>query len=152
MGFPQNRCEKAAYVTKNAGAEVAMNWLLEHMEDSDIDTPIEVPKSSSTTGFSPNEEAIGMLSSMGFSREQSTRALKATDNNLERATEWIFSHMDDMDQDTSDKPTSQTNKHDGPGKYSLLGFISHMGNSTFSGHYVCHIKKTKSGTCSMITR
>lgn len=30
---------------------------------------------------------------------------------------------------------------DGPGKYQLLAFISHMGASTMCTHYVCHIKK-----------
>lgn len=29
---------------------------------------------------------------------------------------------------------------DGPGKYTLLGFISHMGSNTACGHYVCHIR------------
>ena len=31
--------------------------------------------------------------------------------------------------------------NDGPGQYELLGIISHMGNNTACGHYVCHIKK-----------
>lgn len=30
---------------------------------------------------------------------------------------------------------------DGPGRYTLLGFISHMGASTAAGHYVAHIRK-----------
>ncbi len=30
---------------------------------------------------------------------------------------------------------------DGPGRYTLIGFISHMGSNTSCGHYVCHIKK-----------
>ena len=30
---------------------------------------------------------------------------------------------------------------DGPGKYELVGFISHMGSNTACGHYVCHIRK-----------
>ena len=30
---------------------------------------------------------------------------------------------------------------DGPGKYDLVGFISHVGSNTACGHYVCHIKK-----------
>jgi Ubiquitin carboxyl-terminal hydrolase len=30
---------------------------------------------------------------------------------------------------------------DGPGRYSLLGFVSHMGASTAAGHYVAHIRK-----------
>lgn len=30
---------------------------------------------------------------------------------------------------------------DGPGRYTLLGFVSHMGASTAAGHYVAHICK-----------
>ena len=30
-------------------------------------------------------------------------------------------------------------------RYSLLGFISHMGTSPHSGHYVCHVKDEKMG-------
>ena len=33
MGFPEVRCRKALSKTSNAGAEIALNWLLEHMED-----------------------------------------------------------------------------------------------------------------------
>jgi ubiquitin carboxyl-terminal hydrolase 5/13 len=28
-----------------------------------------------------------------------------------------------------------------PSKYELVGFVSHMGPNSHSGHYVCHIKK-----------
>ncbi len=30
---------------------------------------------------------------------------------------------------------------DGPGRYSIVGFVSHMGASTSAGHYVSHIRK-----------
>lgn len=30
---------------------------------------------------------------------------------------------------------------DGNSRYKLLGFISHMGRSPHSGHYVAHLKK-----------
>lgn len=33
MGFPRERSIKAAVKTNNAGAEPAMNWLIEHMDD-----------------------------------------------------------------------------------------------------------------------
>lgn len=35
--------------------------------------------------------------SMGFTKDQSTKALKATENNVERAVDWIFSHAADLD-------------------------------------------------------
>ncbi|KAG0286589.1 hypothetical protein BGZ96_009332 [Linnemannia gamsii] len=40
MGFPRNRVLKALRVTKNAGLQPAMDWLVEHSEDPDIDDPI----------------------------------------------------------------------------------------------------------------
>ena len=33
MGFPTIRCQKALLATGNNGAEIAMSWLFEHMED-----------------------------------------------------------------------------------------------------------------------
>lgn len=44
---------------------------------------------------------------MGFTPAQATKALKNTDNNVERAMDWIFSHADDMD--TEESTSSSTN-------------------------------------------
>lgn len=44
-----------------------------------------------------NEEALTMVMGMGFTQEQSMKALRATNNNLERAVEWIFSHQTELD-------------------------------------------------------
>jgi hypothetical protein len=33
MGFPEIRCKKALIATGNNGTEIAMNWLIEHMDD-----------------------------------------------------------------------------------------------------------------------
>ncbi|CAO3678763.1 unnamed protein product [Umbelopsis vinacea] len=40
MGFPRNRAEKAWKKTNGAGLQPAMDWLLEHSEDADIDEEI----------------------------------------------------------------------------------------------------------------
>lgn len=34
---------------------------------------------------------------MGFTRPQAAKALNATDGNVERAVDWIFSHADSLD-------------------------------------------------------
>nr|CAG8503511.1 9580_t:CDS:10 [Entrophospora candida] len=57
MGFPEIRCKKALIVTGNNGADVAMNWLFEHMDDPDIDIPMTINNNSgknSTMQQSPN--------------------------------------------------------------------------------------------------
>lgn len=49
MGFPQVRCQKATLATGNSGVEAAMDWLMQHMEDSDIDEPIASTPTEVTT-------------------------------------------------------------------------------------------------------
>uniref|UniRef100_A0A663MQB4 Ubiquitin carboxyl-terminal hydrolase n=1 Tax=Athene cunicularia TaxID=194338 RepID=A0A663MQB4_ATHCN len=170
MGFPLEACRKAVYYTGNLGAEVAFNWIIAHMEEPDFAEPLAIPAfgevaSSGAAAFGavgldnqPPEEMVAIIISMGFQRNLAIRALKATNNNLERALEWIFSHPDleeesepaldmmDMENNANANILAETGSEgprikDGSGKYELFGFISHMGTSTMSGHYVCHLKK-----------
>ncbi|XP_041800750.1 UBX domain-containing protein 1 [Chelmon rostratus] len=43
MGFERNRAEKAVAITGNQGIEQAMDWLVEHENDPDIDEPYVPP-------------------------------------------------------------------------------------------------------------
>uniref|UniRef100_A0A4W6FFE6 Ubiquitin carboxyl-terminal hydrolase 13 n=1 Tax=Lates calcarifer TaxID=8187 RepID=A0A4W6FFE6_LATCA len=148
MGFPLEACRKAVYYTGNMGPEMAFNWIIAHMEEPDFAEPLTLPSmidpgpstSDSPTGAtplgnSPPEESIAILTSMGFPRTHSIQALKATNNNLERALDWIFTHPEEEESDFIALSICAF-----PG-YELFAFISHMGASTMSGHYVCHIKK-----------
>ncbi|XP_015226317.1 PREDICTED: ubiquitin carboxyl-terminal hydrolase 5 isoform X1 [Cyprinodon variegatus] len=158
MGFPLEACRKAVYYTGNTGIDSAMNWIMSHMDDPDFSAPLVLPGSSSGPGTTPteslSEEHLATIVSMGFSRDQATKALRATSNVLDRAVDWIFSHLDDLESmDVSEggrsaaeseggrDPPPGPRVRDGPGKYELFAFISHMGTSTMCGHYVCHIKK-----------
>lgn len=38
-----------------------------------------------------------MLEQMGFTQSQATKALKQTDNDIERAADWLFSHQSELD-------------------------------------------------------
>lgn len=40
QGFPRVRAEKAVFHTHDCGVEPAVHWLMEHCEDTDIDTPL----------------------------------------------------------------------------------------------------------------
>ena len=86
----------------------------------------------------------------GFNRAQAIKALEETNNNIERAADWIFSHTDeimDLDENTPQTSASDTTTtaapayRDGAGQYKLVAFISHMGSNANVGHYVAHILK-----------
>ncbi|XP_070802447.1 ubiquitin carboxyl-terminal hydrolase 13 isoform X2 [Pituophis catenifer annectens] len=170
MGFPLEACRKAVYYTGNLGAEVAFNWIIAHMEEPDFAEPLSIPGYGGTafpqTGGSgvpgldnqPPEEMVAIISSMGFQRNVALQALRATNNNLEHALDWIFSHPEAEEETEVASEVMNIENHvnanilaesdpegprikDGPGRYELFGFISHMGTSTMSGHYVCHLKK-----------
>jgi ubiquitin carboxyl-terminal hydrolase 5/13 len=95
MGFPRVRCEKALHATGNEDAEAASNWLFAHMEDPDIDTPVDFNAGSTSAKGAPatiDPEQIEMLGAMGFNAPQARQALKETGGDMERAVEWLFSH------------------------------------------------------------
>lgn len=99
MGFPLIRCQKALQATGNSDGEAAMEWLFAHMDDpgvfgphfqcigssneffsltTDIDDPIQLQPTSTTSGHEPSPEAISMIADMGFTSAQARKALKET--------------------------------------------------------------------------
>jgi ubiquitin carboxyl-terminal hydrolase 5/13 len=75
MGFPANRAEKALRTTGNANAEVAMQWLFEHMDDVDIDVPYDAK--ASMQGPVDAEKKINLMA-MGFEERMVEKALRQT--------------------------------------------------------------------------
>ncbi|BES96659.1 ubiquitin carboxyl-terminal hydrolase [Nesidiocoris tenuis] len=156
QGFPLEAAKKAVYFTKGAGIEQASNWAMEHITDPDFSDPFVPPgtESAPKPEVTIDPESIAMLASMGFTEAQATKALKATNNNLERAADWIFCHADELDQEVQPMDTSSNDSppvtsekfRDGNPVYRLMGFITHMGPSSSVGHYVCHILKSGSWT------
>lgn len=157
MGFSENGAKRAAIATSNGGTEAAMQWVFEHMEDTNFNDAPEVAAETVSAGASTvDEAAIAMLSAMGFTEEQCRAALTATTNNVERAADWLFSRMDDLDAAVAEilsagattAPSGNSHHVDGlaaespaEGNYNLLAVISHMGKSAEHGHYICHVQK-----------
>ncbi|XP_021716651.1 ubiquitin carboxyl-terminal hydrolase 14-like isoform X1 [Chenopodium quinoa] len=144
MGFGRLPCEKASIFTNNAGVEEAMNWLLTHMDDSDINDPISHTSQNAAVYVDPS--SVEVLISFGFQEELARKALTAMGGDIEKATDWIFNNPDasstsDMDTSSSGAAAADAELPDGSGRYRLLGFVSHMGTSTHCGHYVAHIYK-----------
>ena len=158
MGFSENAAKRAALATQNSGAETAMNWVLTHMGDADLNDPLPEPSANGgaqTSGSGGDPALIAQICSMGFTEEQAAFALKKNNNNGDVAVMWLFENAgavagmiaaeqaaaesSQTDADGDDKPPSFS------GKYKLKGFISHVGKNTGSGHYVCHLKSEETG-------
>jgi len=141
MGFPRRKCEWAWYHNQGKGSEVALEWLFAHMDDP-LDQPLPLGQGSQSDA-AIDAASVELLSAMGFTKSHCIKALKSTNGDCERAADWLFSHPDEpMDEEkpVAAKPAQQQNEgNDGPGKYKLFAFITHMGTSTSSGHYVAHI-------------
>lgn len=142
MGFPTLRCEKALYATGNSDPEAAMNWLFAHMEDPDIDMPL----AGSGVGEKPNESQqdpvkVAQLSEMGISETQAKKALTATDGDVNRALDWVFSHPDDLGEENDEQPPSSPSDifyqapgfSSAPAKYQLQSIVCHKGSSVHAG-------------------
>jgi ubiquitin carboxyl-terminal hydrolase 5/13 len=88
MGFSENGCRRAAIATRNEDLEVAMTWLLEHMDDANFSDPIIPSPDSSAVPPGASDETIrtmiDTICSMGYTSDQANAALHATDFNLER--------------------------------------------------------------------
>ena len=159
MGFTENRAKHALYATGNSGAETAMNWLFEHMEDAQIDEPFKTPENgdSSASSVSVDKEKLTSLASMGFAEKNSTKALILNNGNVEAAVEWLFSNPDDdgileaADAGLAAKDVDflvkelESSFDKTKLKYELLGVVCHKGTSVHSGHYVAFVKKIVDG-------
>ncbi|OJJ57798.1 hypothetical protein ASPSYDRAFT_45727 [Aspergillus sydowii CBS 593.65] len=152
MGFPRARCERALYFTGNSDLEAAMNWLLSHLEDPDIDEPINKKKASGNWADEPDATKVAQLNDMGIDDSRARRALVATGGDINRAIDWVFSHPDDVGESPAGQ---QANEGSGaiptpgfdtaPAIYQLQSIICHKGASVHAGHYVAFVRKALPG-------
>lgn len=85
MGFTENGAKRSLQATGNNDVEMALAWALDHSGDHDFNDPVVTTggaNAQSTPGVDP--DAIAMLTSMGYTEEQTMAALKCSDNNIER--------------------------------------------------------------------
>ena len=146
MGFPRNRCEKALHAIGNTDADAAMNWLFVHMEDADIDAPLDLSTSQADeTNNTVSQESIDTLGAMGISPPQARKALKETAGDVNRALDWVFSHPDDQGDFGEDDPSQEvaTTYESGenamadnaelPAQFRLQSIVCHKGASIHAG-------------------
>lgn len=147
MGFPRVRCEKALHATGNADSEAAMNWLFAHMEDADIDEPINLGTAATGAGGADDADKIAQLGDMGISVPQARKALRECDGDVNRALDWVFSHPDDQgDFDEAPQEVASQSKPlpgstNTPAVFELESIACHKGASIHAGHYVAFVRK-----------
>ncbi|PTB49901.1 hypothetical protein M431DRAFT_499916 [Trichoderma harzianum CBS 226.95] len=152
MGFPLNRAEKALHATGNSDANAAMEWLFAHLDDADIDAPLDLGSGSGDAGTA-DPEKIEMLGAMGFGAPQAKKALKETGGDVERAVEWLFNHPDDqgITEDENSGAAADTSPKEPagsatlPARFQLQSIVCHKGTSIHAGHYVAFIRKSLEG-------
>ncbi|KAL9188436.1 hypothetical protein ACHAXT_006814 [Thalassiosira profunda] len=158
MGFNMNGCKRALMAVGGSNVEAAMNWVFEHNGDPDFSDPLPeggaAAPAAAASGSDVDEGVVmSLVENLGcFTADQVRAAVKHCDGAADRAADWLFSHMDDLDgaiaalESASAAPGASAPKpttplEDGDGKYNLVGLISHIGKNTGSGHYVAHLKK-----------
>jgi ubiquitin carboxyl-terminal hydrolase 5/13 len=158
MGFTLNGCKRALTAVGGSDLEAAMNWVFEHSMDPDFNDPLpegNVPPPAAVGNDGVDEGIVmSLVESLGcFTSDQVRAALKHTSGASDRAADWLFSHMDDLDnavaalavKSAKAQPSTSTGPtfalDDGEGKYTMIGMVSHIGKHTGSGHYVAHLKR-----------
>jgi len=156
MGFSLNGCKRALFHSSNV--EQALSWIFEHSMDPDFNDPLPEPEAEAVPatrdGAVDEVLAASLVDNLGcFTAEQVKAALKESNGAADRAADWLFSHMDDLDGAIAALASGAASVEGGPstgksasledgiGKYNLIAMISHIGKQPNSGHYVAHVKK-----------
>jgi UBA-like domain/UBA/TS-N domain/STI1/HOP, DP domain len=104
MGFPEARARKALALFRG-NVEQAMEWILEHEDDPDLDEPIPLAvkrrlrqvmrvDEAERDAFQPDDALREQLVQMGFPENEVVDALRHTGNNLEAASAWLIGDRD----------------------------------------------------------
>ncbi|OII73373.1 UBP5 like deubiquitinating enzyme [Cryptosporidium ubiquitum] len=155
LGFTKSHAELAVKNTSSTDIDICINWILTNIDTINTMDLTSANSSSSTTSkvnnsVSPQDlEAIeNIVSICCCSRDIAEKALKISNQNLERAIQMIFddpciieSFEETQIQVTAPNTSELPELEDGPGKYELIGVICHLGKSVHSGHYICYNKR-----------
>jgi len=159
MGFSENACKRALNAVGGSNVEAAMGWVFEHNTDPDFNDPLPEPAAGAASSGGNDTSGVddaavnSLVEMLGcFTVDQVRFALKETNGASDRAADWLFSHMDDVDalmiaaSENADTRAAAGSTSLPPledstdcSTYKLIGLISHIGKHTGSGHYVTHL-------------
>jgi len=163
MGFSMNGSKRALNAVGGNDVQAAMNWVFEHSTDPDFNDPLPEPSADGVAAAASSSDSgvdegvvMSLVENLGcFTPDQVRAALKECSGAADRAADWLFSHMDDIEgaiaalnskndaaaAAASGGATSDVKLEDGDGTYTMVGMVSHIGKNTGSGHYVAHLKR-----------
>ncbi|RMZ75625.1 hypothetical protein DV738_g5367, partial [Chaetothyriales sp. CBS 135597] len=157
MGFPADRCAKALRLTGNSDVEAAMQWLFTHMDDDGDGGNDDIAEAPNATGAAYAEQ-IETMEQMGISAPQARKGLRMCNGDVERAVDWVFSHLDDPGdaEETTSTSSKDPASSSAPPKteeagrtdrshFELQSIICHKGTSVHAGHYVAFVRKAIPG-------
>lgn len=128
MGFSSEAARKALLLNQS-NTEQALNWLLEHSADDDINDPLTPQQleqlAAAQRQFSPNAHAQQQLLDMGFPQEDVVQALRACDNNYEAACAWLLGDRVEVPRTRNAGPGSILEMFSALTQGSLLKAIQH---------------------------
>uniref|UniRef100_A0A0N5B2A3 Ubiquitin carboxyl-terminal hydrolase n=1 Tax=Strongyloides papillosus TaxID=174720 RepID=A0A0N5B2A3_STREA len=142
MGFTEVAGRKALKATGNSDVNTALFWLMENADDPNLNRPTGQDQPRNGMKEYPLS-LISQITCLGFDSYSANYALDQTNGDVNSAAELLFTKPDSIPPPTQLNLSSDNNKtsyDDGQGSYVLKAFISHMGTSPHSGHYVVHIK------------
>ena len=141
MGFDRKLAEDGLRAM-SGNVEAAIAWIFENPGGAPEEAAAAAP-----TGPALDENSVAMVMAMGFDRKLAEDGLRATSGNVEAAIAWIFENPGGAPEEAagSSEPAGEIPTSDGAGVYGLRAIISHIGNSTKGGHYVCHVNRGGEG-------
>jgi ubiquitin carboxyl-terminal hydrolase 5/13 len=156
MGFSQPAAERACLATNNRGQEEALNWVMEHMDDPDLNSPVAAAAAApAVASAAADPAAVAQLGDMGFDAAAAALALSETGGSLERAADWLFSRSPEdiaglllgARQQAAPGPAAPAAlpEYAGSTKMHLRAVVSHVGKTANSGHYVAHVNQAAAG-------
>mmetsp|Transcript_16579 Transcript_16579/g.23016 ORF Transcript_16579/g.23016 Transcript_16579/m.23016 type:complete len:746 (-) Transcript_16579:33-2270(-) len=109
MGFADEAAKKALLLNK-MNTQLAMDWLLEHSEDADINEPLSPQQlqqlSQREQSFAPDVNVVQRLADMGFAAQDIQQALRITNNNYEAAAAWLLGDREIPAQESDEEDLS----------------------------------------------
>ncbi|KAM7191631.1 hypothetical protein V8F20_009238 [Naviculisporaceae sp. PSN 640] len=158
MGFPEGRVIKALFHTGNSDLNAAMEWIMAHMDDEDIDGPLQTAPAENSSDSIVKEEDVQNLLSWGFDEQTIRKALFKHGGDVQTAANGILegNSYDDVTlpepkkNDGKAQPNELPGSTDRPAKFQLQSIVCHKGNSIHAGHYVAFIRKQIDGKPSWV--